>query len=389
MYKKTMMEKLNNLKTRADEMREAAQIENRELTPDEAAELAEIRDDVKKIKETLGIMDDIDRACGVVNNKEKKMNQSALENKEVEKNEERAFDNFIRGTLNTRDDINLTPANNSAGYTIPTTIANKIIKKVYDICPILERSSKYNVKGHLDIPYYDDVTSTITVAYADEFAALSSNVGSFKKISLNGFLAGALVKISRSLINNSQFDIVNFVIDEMAASIARFIEKELLVGTPDKVEGLSTLTNSLTTAAVDEITADEVIKLQGKVKDVYQENAIWIMSSNTREAIRLLKDGVGRYLLQDDINAPFGKVLLGKPVYVSDNMPNIGPNNTVIYYGDMKGLATKFSEEVNIQVLRERYADEHADGVIGWLEFDSKVENAQMIAKLVCAVTSA
>lgn len=389
MYKKTMMEKLNNLKTRADEMREAAQIENRELTPDEAAELAEIRDDVKKIKETLGIMDDIDRACGVVNNKEKKMNQSALENKEVEKNEERAFDNFIRGTLNTRDDINLTPANNSAGYTIPTTIANKIIKKVYDICPVLERSSKYNVKGQLDIPYYDDVTSTITVAYADEFAALSSNVGSFKKISINGFLAGALVKISRSLINNSQFDIVNFVVDEMAVSIARFIEKELLVGTPDKVEGLSTLTNSLTTAAVDEITADEVIKLQGKVKDVYQENAIWIMSSNTREAIRLLKDGVGRYLLQDDINAPFGKVLLGKPVYVSDNMPNIGPNNTVIYYGDMKGLATKFSEEVNIQVLRERYADEHADGVIGWLEFDSKVENAQMIAKLVCAVTSA
>lgn len=389
MYKKTMMEKLNNLKTRADEMREAAQIENRELTPDEAAELAEIRDDVKKIKETLGIMDDIDRACGVVNNKEKKMNQSALENKEVAKNEERAFDNFIRGTLNTRDDINLTPANNSAGYTIPTTIANKIIKKVYDICPVLERSSKYNVKGHLDIPYYDDETNTITVAYSDEFAALSSNVGSFKKISINGFLAGALVKISRSLINNSQFDIVNFVVEEMAASIARFIEKELLVGTPDKVEGLSTLTNSLTTAAVDEITADEVIKLQGKVKDVYQENAIWIMSPNTREALRLLKDGVGRYLLQDDINAPFGKVLLGKPVYVSDNMPNIGPNNTVIYYGDMKGLATKFSEEVNIQVLRERYADEHADGVIGWLEFDSKVENAQMIAKLVCAVTSA
>lgn len=389
MYKKTMMEKLNNLKTRADEMREAAQIENRELTPDEAAELAEIRDDVKKIKETLGIMDDIDRACGDVNNKEKKMNQSALENKEVAKNEERAFDNFIRGTLNTRDDINLTPANNSAGYTIPTTIANKIIKKVYDICPVLERSSKYNVKGHLDIPYYDDETNTITVAYADEFAALSSNVGSFKKISINGFLSGALVKISRSLINNSQFDIVNFVVEEMAASIARFIEKELLVGTPDKIEGLSTLTNSLTTAAVDEITADEVIKLQGKVKDVYQENAIWIMSPNTREALRLLKDGVGRFLLQDDINAPFGKVLLGKPVYVSDNMPNIGPNNTVIYYGDMKGLATKFSEEVNIQVLREKYADEHADGVIGWLEFDSKVENAQMIAKLVCAVTSA
>jgi hypothetical protein len=48
----------------------------------------------------------------------------------------------------------------------------------------------------------------------------------------------------------------------------------------------------------------------------------------------------------------------------------------------MKGLATKFSEEINIQVLRERYADEHADGVIGWFEFDSKVVNEQAIAKL-------
>jgi hypothetical protein len=40
---------------------------------------------------------------------------------------------------------------------------------------------------------------------------------------------------------------------------------------------------------------------------------------------------------------------------------------------------------MNIEVLREKYADEHAVGVIGWLEFDSKVENAQKIAKLVMA----
>ena len=66
-------------------------------------------------------------------------------------------------------------------------------------------------------------------------------------------------------------------------------------------------------------------------------------------------------------------------------MPEIGAGNTAIYYGDFKGLATKFNENINIQVLRERYADEHADGVIGWFEFDSKVEDAQKIAKLVMA----
>ena len=109
------------------------------------------------------------------------------------------------------------------------------------------------------------------------------------------------------------------------------------------------------------------------------------MSPATRTALRLLKDGNGRYLLNDDISTPFGTSILGKPVYVSENMPDIAAGKAVIYYGDMKGLSTKFNEEINIQVLRERYADEHAVGVIGWFEFDSKVEDAQKIAKLVCA----
>ena len=108
------------------------------------------------------------------------------------------------------------------------------------------------------------------------------------------------------------------------------------------------------------------------------------MSSKTRTALRKLKDSEGRYLLNDDISSPFGTTLLGKPVYVSDNMPDIGAGNTAIYYGNMKGLATKFNEEINVQVLREKFADEHAVGVIGWFEFDSKVQDEQQIAKLVC-----
>jgi HK97 family phage major capsid protein len=54
-----------------------------------------------------------------------------------------------------------------------------------------------------------------------------------------------------------------------------------------------------------------------------------------------------------------------------------------IYYGDMTGLATKFSEEINIQVLREKFATQHADAIVGWFEFDSKVQDAQKITALV------
>lgn len=42
----------------------------------------------------------------------------------------------------------------------------------------------------------------------------------------------------------------------------------------------------------------------------------------------------------------------------------------------------KVSENPSVQVLREKFADEHAVGVICWLEIDSKVENKQKIAIL-------
>ena len=384
---KILVEKKNDLIKRAEEVLALAKAEQRELTDAEAQELAEIKDDVRRIKETLGLEDDFremldaeekpdaeprddQRACG------DDPEQRAID-------EEKMFEAYLRGTLNERSN-NMTTGDN--GKVIPQTIANKIIKKVYDICPVLEKSNQYNVKGKLVIPYYDEESTHITVDYQSEFSAMSSNVGKFNSsIDLNGFLAGALVKVSRSLINNAQFNIVDHVVDLMADHIARFIEGELLNGTDDKVEGLSGLTNSVTAGATNAITADEVIKLHDKVKDRYQQNAVWIMSTATRTALRLLKDNMGRYMLQDDISLPFGTSLLGKPVYVSDNMPEIGAGKTVISYGDLKGLATKFSENINIQVLREKYADEHADGVIGWFEFDSKVEDAQKLAKLVMA----
>ena len=398
--RKAKEEKKNELITRAESVVNTAKEEKRELTDDEMQELAEIRDDVRKIKEFLKLDDDFKDMQDAekkpdpepkedvnVDVKAEDRECKDAEKRAIEEQERQAFEAFIRNTvMNTRagDPVNLTMEDN--GAVVPQTIADKIIRKVYDICPILEKSSKYNVKGTLTIPYYDESESAINVGYQDEFVQITSSVGKFtSNVTLTGYLAGALAKVSRSLIHNSQFNIVDHVIDLMAEHIARFIEHELLVGTEGKVTGLSTLTNVVTTESASAITADDVIKLHDSIKDRFQSNAFFIMSTQTRTALRLLKDSMGRYMLQDDISLPFGTSLLGKPVYVSDNMPEIGAGNNVIYYGDFKGLATKFSENINIQVLRERYADEHADGVIGWFEFDSKVEDQQKLAKLVMA----
>ena len=111
------------------------------------------------------------------------------------------------------------------------------------------------------------------------------------------------------------------------------------------------------------------------------------MNEETRTQIRKLKSQTGSYLMTEiyDLSSPFKNMLLGKPVYVSDNMPQMSAGQTAVYYGDMSGLATKFSEDINIEVLREYYATRHAYGVVGWLEFDSKIEQPQKIGAIKMA----
>lgn len=266
------------------------------------------------------------------------------------------------------------------GAIVPKTIAAAIIKKVRDISPIYSMATHYNVKGTLAIPYYDETSGAVTVAWADEFVDLESKSGKFATIDLTGYLAGALTKVSRSLLNSQDFDLVSFVIDDMAEKIAQFLEKTIIEG--DKVNGLKGVTAKVTAASQTAITADELIQLQDTVKDVYQGGCIWVMNPATRTALRQLKDGNGRYLLQDDVTAAFGHTLLGKPVYVSDAMPAMAASKAAIYYGDFSGLAVKSVEEPNIQVLHEKYATQHAIGIVGWLEFDAAVQDAQRIAKL-------
>lgn len=392
---KELIEKKNDLITRAEDVLNTAKTEKRELTEDEAAELAEIRDNVRKIIETLKLDDDF-RKLDEMKVKEdaepKEETEVKVEERamETEKMEREQFENFIRGHVIHERAGELTPATTGSGIglggvLIPQTIVNHIIRKVYDICPILDRSQKFNVKGKLEVPFYPADSNKINVAYQTEFTPLASSSGSFATVELTGFLAGALTKVSRSLINNVNFDVVGFVVDEMAYAIKRFIEHELLIGTSGKVTGLSTLTNSVTAGSATALALNDVIALHDAIKDDFQQNAIWIMSPATRTALRELKSNTGYPLLNDDVSTPFGTSLLGKPVYVSDNMPDIATGVKAIYYGDMHGLATKFNEEINIEVLRERYADEHAIGVIGWFEFDSKVIDEQQIAVLQMA----
>ena len=352
---------------------EKAKAEERAMNQDEITSFEALETEIRELDKTIAALE-----------KTRELTESepqvpvVEEKRSVEERDYEAFDALIRSEETRAGE--LTKGDN--GAVIPTTIANKIIEKVVEICPIFQDSDRYNVKGTLSIPYYDESTSDITMEYADEFTDGESKTGKFKSINLTGFLGRAITDVSISLINDSSFDVVGFVIRRMSESIAKFIEKELLKGTPNKIDGLSKGVQELKTAGAN-FTADEIIDLQELIPDAYQANAYFIMSRKTRTAVRKLKDGQGNYLLNKEANSRWGYTLFGHDVYTSANMDDVKAGATVMYYGDYTGLATKVSENINIKVLTEVKARQHAVEVLGFVELDAKVQNAQKIAKLV------
>lgn len=378
----SLVEQRNNLLDQMDNVLNGAKNEQRAMSDDELKTFEDIKKQIEGLNKTIAAFDS---AKDVGQKTEEPAAKTATEDEGQESSEERAFVNHIRGIIETRSDVNLTTTAN--GAIIPTSIANKIIERVQEISPIYQLATRYNVSGNLAIPYYDETEGTIEVAYASEFQDLESSSAKFASIELKGFLAGALTKVSKSLVNNSNFKLVPYIVNKVAQALAKWIEKELLNGTSDKIQGLSTVTaeQTITAAAASVVTSDELMDVQDAVPDEYQDKAIWIMNRKTRSAIRKMKDQDGNYLLNRDLSAKWGYTLLGKDVYTSSNMPQLETGKTAIYYGDMSGLAVKVSEDVAVQVLHEKYATQHAIGVVSYVELDSKIENAQKISCLKMA----
>lgn len=379
---KSLTEQRAELVQQMKDLAEEAKKEERAFTDEEDDKFEEMSKKVEAIDRTIK---KLKRAKEISLNAETD-GESSDDDATVEQREERAFAAYIRGVVlqeRAGADVNLTKSDN--GAVIPSTIANKIIKKVTDICPIYAMATKYNMGGNITIPYYDEEEQKIQMEYATEFEELSSTSGKFASIELKGYLAGALSRVSKSLVNNSQFDIVSFVINAVGETVAKFIENEMLNGTKDKIVGLSSAKQVVTAGKPTVITTDELIDLQEEVPDLFQDGAVWIMNRETRKFLRKLKDNEGRYILNPDATAKWGYTLFGKNIYTSAQMPKMESGKTAIYYGDMSGLAIKVSETESIEVLREKYATQHAIGVVAWIEMDGKIENEQKIAALKMA----
>lgn len=387
MNEKQLIEKRNDLQEKMEGILNLAKTENRAMNEDEIKNFDEMEKEIQNIEATLKRKEKLN-----------KMENIKIEDKENLTQEEKdikAFAQFIRNAVNgvpQNAETQLTKSDN--GSIIPKTITKKIIDKVIEISPLYASATRYDAKGTLAVPKYDDKTDDVTVGYADEFDELVSHSGKFATVELTGFLIGALTKISKSLLNNNDFNLTNYVVNKMAEKFKLFYEGECLNGTSDKISGIvgSYDAENMKVALENKssVSADELIDIQEAVPDAFQANAYWIMNRDTRKKIRKLKDSDGNYILNRAFNEKWDYELLGKPVYCSEKAAKLGTESkAVIFYGDFSGLAIKETESMEIQLLLEKFATQHAIGVVGYSELDAKVENTQKIAVAISGTTDA
>jgi HK97 family phage major capsid protein len=380
---KALVEQRNDLVIEMEGIVNKAKEETRAFSDEESNRFEQIKTEIAKIDKTLKAEEE-SRALGTVITVKKPQTDEEIRAEVITK-EERAFVDFVKG-VDTR-----ALSASGQGVVIPQTIANRIIDTVKNMSPILSKATIWDVPGDLIIPSYD-YTQHVPAGYYTELATMTAQSANFGSIKLGNTIVTSLALISKSLINRTDVDVVPFIVNEIAKALAYFLEKELLnnanssVGSgATKLGGLANATQSLTGATTMVITPQELINLQVKVPQVYQADCAWIMHPTTLSYIQGLTAGAGNNMLimgntlsQD---APFS--LLGKPVYVSDQMPVMGVSAKEIFYGDFSGLHLKLTQGVQMQVLNERFADQYAVGVVAVVECDSAIVEPQKVAVYV------
>ena len=97
--------------------------------------------------------------------------------------------------------------------------------------PFLSLADVVYTNGKLSVPVYgENATNYIKADYVDEGTDLSDNIGKFTTVDLNGFVIGSLALVSNKLKDNTDLNVVDFVVNQVAEAIAEKLEKEFVTG---------------------------------------------------------------------------------------------------------------------------------------------------------------
>jgi HK97 family phage major capsid protein len=169
-----------------------------------------------------------------------------------------------------------------------------------------------------------------------------------------------MIKVSDELLQDSVFDIENYISAEFARRIGAAEEEAFITGDGSgKPTGLLHATlgagTGMTTAG-NAVTADEVIDLVHSIKSVYRKKAVFLMNDSTIKAIRKLKSIEGQYLWQPGLKEGQPDTLLNYRIVTSPYMPEVAAGNKVILFGDFKSYWIADRQGRSFQRLNELFA---------------------------------
>ena len=208
-----------------------------------------------------------------------------------------------------------------------------------------------------------------TASWIDEEGAYPESDDSFGQVSIGAYKLGTMIKVSEELLNDSVFDLENYISREFARRIGAKEEEAFFSGDgTGKPLGILAATGGaqvgVTAGSVTAIATDELIDLFYSLKTPYRRNAVWLLNDATIKLVRKLKDGNGQYLWQPSLVSGTPDTLLGKPVYTSAYMPTAAADAKTVAFGDFSYYWIADRQGRSFKKLNELYA---ANGQVGFM----------------------
>lgn len=188
-----------------------------------------------------------------------------------------------------------------------------------------------------------------------------------------------ITRIDDDYVHDIDFDVENYLINRLAKRFSKAEENAFINGTGiDMPTGILHETDGAEIGVTaTALTYDEIIKLFFSLKAEYRKNGVWLMNDDTALALRTLKDVNGNYIWNQG-----NDTILGKPVCISEHMPNAESGNKAIVFGDFSYYWIVNRRPLAIRTLAEKYALHHQTGYLAYEFLDGKLIRPEAIKVL-------
>ncbi len=281
-----------------------------------------------------------------------------LQGKALTENEQRAY----------------STAANSALPAIPESTANEIIKKMYEVAPILQRCKIFHVPGNFKFAVEGTNSDAALHTENGSITAASDSLGS---VSLTGYEIVKLVKASRATVNMTINAFESYIVEIIAEAIARKIENYIFAGTGSNQPGgvanggkgsngaYTAGTDQVTVAASANVTEADVTTLYGMLSSGYERNAVWAMSKATFFAYFYALMNKSKNNLIEFANGKY--YIMGCEVYFTGSLA-MG----VAYLGDFSYIVGNYSQDITVVKSEHSGLATNSVDYLGSCVFDSK-----------------